>query len=52
MFKKLNNSKQAQLLKKVPTGKTGNINNIINALDFITKSDYLNGSEINIDGGI
>ena len=52
MFKKLNSLKQAQLLKKVPSGKTGSIDNIINALDFITKSNYLNGSEINIDGGI
>ena len=52
MFKKLNSSKQTDLLKKVPTRKTGNIRNIINALDFINKSDFLNGSEINIDGGI
>ena len=44
--------KQKKLLEKVPLKKTGNIKNIINAIEFLVKSDYVNGSEIKIDGGI
>lgn len=52
LYKKLNIKKQKKLLEKVPSKKTGNINNIINAIEFLIKSNYVNGSEIKIDGGI
>ena len=52
LYKKLNKKKQKKLLEKVPLKKTGNIKNIINAIEFLVKSDYVNGSEIKIDGGI
>lgn len=52
LYRKLNKKKQKKLLEKVPLKKTGNIKNIINAIEFLVKSDYVNGSEIKIDGGI
>lgn len=52
MFSKLNNKKQKQLLNKVPSNKPGHIKNIFNAIDFLINSDYVNNSEIKIDGGL
>ena len=52
MFKKLKDEKQKRLLEKVQNKKTGNIKNIINAINFLINSDYVNGAEIKIDGGI
>lgn len=52
LFKKLNKSLRDEILKKIPSQKTGNIRNIYNALEFLVKSEYVNGSSINIDGGM
>jgi 3-oxoacyl-[acyl-carrier protein] reductase len=52
MFQNLSVEKKNMLLKKVPANKTGSIKNIINAIKFIINSDYVNGAEIKIDGGI
>ena len=52
MFTKLSSSKKNQLLNKVPSKKHGKINNIYNAIEFIINSDYVNNSEIKIDGGL
>jgi 3-oxoacyl-[acyl-carrier protein] reductase len=52
MFKKLKDEKQKRILERVPNKKTGNIKNIINAINFLINSDYVNGAEIKIDGGI
>lgn len=52
MFKKLNDKKQKEILKRIPSKNTGNIRNIINAINFLINSDYVNGAEIKIDGGI
>ena len=52
MFTKLSSSKKNQLLNKVPSKKHGKINNIYNAIEFINNSDYVNNSEIKIDGGL
>ena len=35
---------------KIPTGKLGTPDNILNAVEFIINSDYLTGSEINLNG--
>ena len=51
MYKKLNKSLKKEILKKIPSGKTGNISNIINAVNFVVESEYINGSAINVDGG-
>ena len=52
LFKKLNKEFRKKLLEKVPSKKTGNIKNILFAIDFLIKTDYVNGSSINIDGGL
>ena len=52
LFQKLDKNFQKKLLEKVPSKKTGDIKNISNAIDFLIKSDYVNGSSINIDGGL
>ena len=51
MFNKLNNKTKENILKKIPSGKTGDIKNIYNAIKFIINSNYVNGAEIAIDGG-
>lgn len=52
MFKKLDNMKQKKILERIPNKKTGDIKNIINAINFIINSDYVNGTTIKIDGGM
>ena len=52
MYKKLNYAQQKKILERIPSKKTGNIKNIINAVNFLIKSDYINGAEIKIDGGL
>ena len=52
MYQKLPEAKQVQLLNQIPSKKLGNVSNIVNAVEMIIKSDYLNGSVINLDGGI
>jgi 3-oxoacyl-[acyl-carrier protein] reductase len=52
MFKKLNDNKQKKILERIPNKKTGNVRNIINAINFLINSDYVNGAEIKIDGGM
>lgn len=37
---------------KIPSGKLGNPNDILNSIDFIINSEYLNGSMIDINGCI
>ena len=37
---------------KIPTGSFGNPNNIYNAIEFLIKSDYTNGSSIDINAGL
>lgn len=51
MYKKLSKKIKKEILNKIPSKKTGNVKNIGNAIDFICRSDYINGSTINIDGG-
>ena len=52
MFKKLNKDKQKKILERVPNRTTGNTSNIINAINFLINSNYVNGAEIKIDGGM
>ena len=52
LFKKLDKDFRKKLLEKVPSKKTGNIKNILYAIDFLIKTDYINGSSISIDGGL
>ena len=40
------------MLDEIPNKKLGDIKNIYNIINVIAKSDYINGSDIEIDGGI
>ena len=52
MWNRLSNIKKKELLSGVPCGKIGQISNIIKTINFIKQSEYLNGSNIKLDGGI
>ncbi len=51
LFQKLDKTFQKNLLNKVPSKKTGDVRNIFFAIEFLIKSNYVNGSSIRIDGG-
>ena len=51
LFKKFDINLKKKLLNKVPSKKTGDVKNIFFAIEFLIKSDYINGSSISIDGG-
>ena len=52
LFNKLKDALKKDLLDKIPSKTFGKISNIANAVEFIIKSEYVNGAVINIDGGI
>jgi len=41
-----------RIIEEIPSRKLGNSSNVVNAIEFIMKSEYANGSVLNIDGGI
>lgn len=41
-----------ELISRIPSRKLGKVVNISNAISFLIQSDYVNGSTINIDGGL
>lgn len=50
MYQKLTEKAKENILKKIPSGKTGDINSIYNAIEFIVNSDYVNGAKVSVDG--
>ena len=52
LFLALSDEQKDKIQKKIPSKKLGDASNIVNAIDFLIKSEYVNGSTINIDGGI
>jgi 3-oxoacyl-[acyl-carrier protein] reductase len=52
LIETLNEKAHQELIGSIPSKKLGDPSNIVNAIDFLTKSEYVNGSTINIDGGI
>ncbi len=52
LYNKLPEIIKKQLISQIPSKKLGNIKNIVNAIHFLMKSEYVNGAKINIDGGI
>jgi 3-oxoacyl-[acyl-carrier protein] reductase len=50
MYLDLNEEKKKKILELIPSKKLGSVDNIVNAIEFLMKSDYVNGSIINIDG--
>lgn len=43
---------RSKILASIPSGQLGEPQNIVNAIEFVMKSAYVNGSTIHIDGGI
>jgi 3-oxoacyl-[acyl-carrier protein] reductase len=52
LFHDLSDKKRKEIVNAIPSKKLGDSENLINSVEFIIKSDYVNGSIINIDGGI
>ena len=52
MYKKLSKKAKENILKNIPSNKTGDTQSISNAIEFIIRSDYVTGSEIPVDGGL
>ena len=48
----LSEKSRQKILESIPSKSLGSPSNIVNAVDFLIKSEYVNGSTINIDGGI
>jgi NAD(P)-dependent dehydrogenase (short-subunit alcohol dehydrogenase family) len=52
MYKGLSENAQRKIIESIPSKRLGETSNIVNAVEFLMKSEYVNGSTINIDGGI
>ena len=52
LIKTLSKVDSEKILKRIPAGRFGTIDNVNNAVDFILNSDFLNGSVVDLDGGI
>ena len=52
LIKTLSKLDSEKILKRIPDGRFGTIENINNAVDFILNSEFLNGSIVDLDGGI
>lgn len=52
MINEVSEEYQQIVKKKIPTGKFGDPGNIFNAVKFLIESDYINGTSIDINGGI
>lgn len=52
MIAEVSEEYQKIVKSKIPTGKFGDPENILNAVKFIIESDYINGTSVDINGGI
>ena len=52
LYNKLSEDLKKTILNQIPTKTLGKTSDIINAIEFLMKSPYVNGTAINIDGGI
>lgn len=52
MINEVSEEYQQIVKKKIPTGKFGDPENIFNAVKFLIQSDYINGTSVDINGGI
>jgi 3-oxoacyl-[acyl-carrier protein] reductase len=48
----LDETAREEALEQIPSGKFGDVSSVGHAVDFLIKSDYVNGAEIHVDGGI
>ena len=52
IYKSLTEVTKIKLVESIPSKKLGDIKSLVNAINFIIKSDFVNGSVINVDGGV
>lgn len=52
MYQALSEKVRNKLIESIPSKKLGDTKNIVNAIEFLMKSEFVNGSAINIDGGL
>ncbi len=52
LFHNLSDKIKSEILKGIPSKKTGKVDNISKAIELIIGSEYINRSVINIDGGM
>jgi len=52
LIETLSEKVRKKIMESIPSGKLGEPSNIVNAVEFIMKSEYVNGSAIHLDGGI
>lgn len=52
LIKKVSKKMKKKIIEDIPSGKLGDPLNIVNAVNFLIKSDFVNGSKISIDGAI
>ena len=41
----------AKIIEEIPLGRSGNVNDIANAVQFLFESTHISGQIINVDGG-
>ena len=52
MINEMSEGFQTTIKNKIPTGNFGTLENILNAVRFLMKSDYVNGTSIDINAGL
>jgi len=52
LIETLKEEEKKKIISSIPSKSLGKVNNITNAIDFLIKSEYVNGATINIDGAI
>lgn len=52
LYAKLNDDLRKNLLNQIPSKTLGKASDLFSAIEFLIKSQYVNGAVINIDGGI
>lgn len=52
LIETLSEKMRQDIIESIPSKRLGEPSNIVNAIEFLMKSEYVNGSTINIDGGI
>ena len=52
LFNTLSEDEKKRIVSQIPSRKWGDISNIAHAIEFLIKSEYVNGAVINIDGGV
>lgn len=52
LIETLSEKMRQDIIESIPSKRLGEPSNIVNAIEFLMKSEYVNGSAINIDGGI